>query len=294
MKKFANIVVGVDFSESCDRAFEEANRIANWDGANLFAIHVLDETIADHLGEGGDSARSRLTSEADMELAEHVKQLLGDRGKATPEFIIGSPFRELARCVDEHDGDLLVLGSGHDPSHVGAVASKCIRRIGCDVLLVRERQREAFRHIVVCVDFSSNSKKALDEAIRIAKQDGARLDLVHVHRPITDLLAERSYFTAIVPDLSRDVDEVALEGIHRDLDQLAAAARAEGIETRCVVERCVDFRKAIIDYLRASGADLVVMGTQGRSKLKSMILGTTAERVLNHAPCSVLAIKPRD
>jgi nucleotide-binding universal stress UspA family protein len=58
-----------------------------------------------------------------------------------------------------------------------------------------------------------------------------------------------------------------------------------------VIER-VNIREAVLDHIKESHADLVVLGTRGKSGLRELLMGTTAERIVADAPCSVFAVKP--
>ena len=58
-----------------------------------------------------------------------------------------------------------------------------------------------------------------------------------------------------------------------------------------VMER-VNIREAIVDHVNERKADLVVLGTRGKTGLRELLIGTTAEKVVSNAPCSILAVKP--
>ena len=67
-----------------------------------------------------------------------------------------------------------------------------------------------------------------------------------------------------------------------------------GLEWTAVVEERPSVRETIYDYVQSGKLDLVVLGTRGKSDLRALIMGTTAEKIVTHAPCSVLAVKPDD
>jgi nucleotide-binding universal stress UspA family protein len=59
-----------------------------------------------------------------------------------------------------------------------------------------------------------------------------------------------------------------------------------------IVKERVNIREAILDHVNEVHADLVVLGTRGKSGLRELLIGTTAEKIIQHAPCSILAVKP--
>jgi nucleotide-binding universal stress UspA family protein len=67
---------------------------------------------------------------------------------------------------------------------------------------------------------------------------------------------------------------------------------AKGINWHAEVEERPNIREAIYDHVHAHKVDLVVLGTRGKSDLRALVMGTTAERIVTHVPCSVLAVKP--
>jgi universal stress protein E len=65
-----------------------------------------------------------------------------------------------------------------------------------------------------------------------------------------------------------------------------------GVEARCHLVEVPDQATGIVEFQQQSGADLVVLGTRGRTSLRALLLGATAEYVLRESKCSLLAIKP--
>ena len=140
------------------------------------------------------------------------------------------------------------------------------------------------RQILVPVDFSDHSARALDLAVSLAQAFGARLHLLHCY-PIQ--LGGISPYGLVVPEsLDRDVREAAT----RRLAEWREKASAAGVEVESEVTPIFP-SEAIAAQAESTGADLIVMGTRGLSGLRHVLLGSVAERTLRTAPCPVLTVK---
>lgn len=305
MQKATNILVGTDFSESSTAALAEAQRIAHRAGAKLTVIHVIDEELVEILKQKLNMPEPELIEMASKRLAEHLQEALDGPDAVASEILIGCPFVEIVRAVKSHAIDLLVLGSGGseaDGVHAGVLARRCVRKVPAQVLLVRQEQRRPFARIVACVDFSDNSIEAIDLAAQLADQDGASLHLLHVCRPVVPSVhgdrgtfAGTKFFDISLPPYP----EMNYAQQQRDkLEQLAHEQLGEKYPNLEVESHVfTDAHRpshGIVEFLKDSKTELVVLGTRGRTGVRSLLLGTTAERIVDHSPCSVLTIKPKD
>ncbi|GIX47207.1 MAG: hypothetical protein KatS3mg131_1418 [Candidatus Tectimicrobiota bacterium] len=134
-------------------------------------------------------------------------------------------------------------------------------------------------HYLVATDFSSHADEALTTALALAQRLGARLTLLHViARPP---LGEASWLSYLA-----EVEAEAREALERRL----ARVREAGLEGEAVVVHGIPWQE-IVAQAQARKADLVVVGTHGRSGLLHALLGSVAEKVVRHAPCPVLVVR---
>jgi universal stress protein A len=139
---------------------------------------------------------------------------------------------------------------------------------------------------IVCpTDFSERAAPAEREAVRLAKALGAELVLAHVGTDAT-LWREGLY----TPEV-RAVVEGQRKWAADALAARAAALAAEGVTARAVVKVGLAW-KEIVRLAAEEHADMIVMGTQGRTGLERLLLGSVAERVIRRAPCPVLTVRP--
>lgn len=297
-----NIVVGVDFSEQSRRALEEAIRIARWSRAVIHIVHVIDaptaEDIADAAGVVGindvaDCAHPHVVDFAKTvaELNLLTRETGTGRVPAEVQVRIGHPYSELASCARETGAELLVLGAsgaGEAPAGLGTLATKCVRKAAPIVLLVRGTQRGPFRRIVAAVDHSTLSPRVVKHALRMACQDHARLDVLHVYRPPWE---QARYWPR--SDAPGDLRKRCVASLEAKMAGLVAPFEPEAryLHAETHTLRAGDCKRGIIEFVRGVHADLVVLGARGRTQDEAFSIGTTAESVVRDAPCSVLVIK---
>lgn len=160
-----------------------------------------------------------------------------------------------------------------------------------DDLLLEESLKLAARppfrmkKILVPVDFSACSQKALQFALPFAEEFGAQIILLHVVEPV--FVPESMMMTAPeLPELGATLVTTAREKLARLGEQAVPA----GIKVHTIVRVGRPYQE-IIDAARTEDADLIVIATHGYTGLKHVFLGSTAERVVRHSPCPVLTVR---
>ncbi len=293
MKKLENIVVGVDFSAGSENALREAVRIAQWKDANLIALNILDREALEQAGNWIEMDARKVEEESRARLEAHITKVTGDAYPILAETLIGHPFQEILRTVEQHKADVLILGArgAHKAQgQTGSIAAKCVRKAPVDVMLVRTRQCQPFHRVVACVDFSDTSREAAEQAVHIARQDGATIAFLHVLKPLKAAMED---LTAFYPNIPPEPRAEFLELTRNRLKSFIApfASMLEGIpHSTDVIERA-SVHRGIVEYLADAPTDLVVLGRRGHTLLDILLLGSTAEKVIHGAPCSVLTIR---
>lgn len=140
-----------------------------------------------------------------------------------------------------------------------------------------------WRKILVATDFSEGSERALRVAVRLAGKAGAELVIAHAWGIGTGFGGELPAPSGLVEELKEDAD--------RGLDAALRDAHALGVPqaTASLLDGAAP--AAILRMLEDSGFDLVVVGTHGRTGLSRVLLGSVAENIVRHAPCSVLVVR---
>jgi nucleotide-binding universal stress UspA family protein len=155
-------------------------------------------------------------------------------------------------------------------------------------LAVPLQQREGMRlRTILCpTDFSPGSLQAMRTAARLAKETGAELRLVHAWYVPRMTLGNELALTAQVVD-----------GLCEEADRCLASARAQAIElgvpsVETEMLTGEPWHEIVHAIEKDPTIDLVVIGTHGRTGISRFLLGSVAEKVIRHAPCSVLAVRP--
>ena len=142
--------------------------------------------------------------------------------------------------------------------------------------------------ILFPTDFSDNSYAALDYATKLAEFYKAELCLLHVvNSPIQHDSFLLSSFQI------DDIERKATSAKRQALLNLIKTRIGEQVPVKVMLRRGVPLGE-IINAARKCEADLIVMGTHGRTGLPQMLIGSVAKKVVRYAPCPVLTVKERD
>ncbi len=291
-----SILVGTDFTPCSAVAIEQAIRIAKWSNAAVHVVHVIDTTVVIQIEEALSglqrNIRDSLATDAQRAWGDFAKGIIS-AGGLTLEVSINNRTAGILSKIQEDKADLVVMGAfgTRKPDvGIGTVATSCVRKSPADVLLVRDTQRGPFKKVVVAFDFSPTSMRALARAAWIAKSDGASLHVLHVFKaPWREL-----HYRGPTPLVQPHEQQQYRDSLARRLSQhaLEVTSNVPGISVQTACIDAEGHRSGIVEYAKSIGADLLVLGTRGRSNLRDMLLGSTAEKALETSTCSVLAVKP--
>lgn len=137
--------------------------------------------------------------------------------------------------------------------------------------------------ILVPVDGSENSFRALEQALFVAKSTSAAVTSIHViEKPPTVYVESQKILDELLANYRKDATRI--------LDKCQEAARQQGIEIDTVIAEG-DAASNITGYAQREGFDLIVIGSRGLGRLKEAILGSTSRKVLHQAKCTIMITK---
>jgi nucleotide-binding universal stress UspA family protein len=144
-----------------------------------------------------------------------------------------------------------------------------------------------FRSIVVGTDGSATASEAVRQAVELAKDVGARIELVSAYEPVSPQRL-RQELKQVPEDLQWMIN--LREDVDTTLEEAAEIARNAGVTVETYA-RQGDPADAILDVAEETDADLIVVGNKGMTGAKRFLLGSVPNKVSHHAPCSVLIIR---
>jgi len=281
------IVVGVDESGCAADALHWAVRECRLRGGTLTAVlawtylgqhHVAGDDAFRPDYDGADAARAL------DELV--VKFAPDDAASIARQVVCDLPARALLEA--SAGADLLVVGArglgGFRGLLLGSVSQQCAEHSAVPVAVVRTPPGAALpEHVVVGVDGSANSQRALAWALAEARVRDAPLTVVHAWHPV---LSPTLGMVSPVDDT--DVLRATAEELVRDQVRQAAGDTDDVmIDVRLTPDRPAD---ALLHL--AKTATVVVVGSRGRGGFASLLLGSVSHKLLHHAPCPVVVIPP--
>ena len=301
MNTLNSILVAIDFSTGSRAALEQAARIARLQGAKLNVLHVVDEAALSALARSHGSDYDLEVSKSTAGTSAAIQRWLENIPLPTCcqiHIVIGNPLHEILEQIRKLEADLLVAGiagAGNTPTGAGSVSRKLARKAPCRVLLVRADHSHPFRRVVAGIDFSEISREVVAAARRIAIKDGAAIDFLHVWQdPWTALPYSAPFGEIGMPNMITTTPEQRdhfIKNLRTELHDFVSEA-AQGIQSSEVLHEAMNYGNGIAAHAEEVKADLIIVGHKGRTNLRYVLLGSTAERLLTKFPCSMLVVKP--
>jgi len=140
-----------------------------------------------------------------------------------------------------------------------------------------------FTKILVPVDGSDNSYKALEAALVLSEKLGSNISVVNVMEqvPITHIESEK-LLSELLEAYKKENQEI--------LSKCSDIAHQKGIIIKTVLLQG-NPAPVILDYIKKENLDLVIMGSRGMGKFKELILGSVSSKIMHHSPCAVMIIR---
>ena len=144
---------------------------------------------------------------------------------------------------------------------------------------------EIIKKILVPIDFSDYSKKALQYTVKMAEALNAELFLVYVIEPVV-YPADLSMGQVVIPQLEMDMNERA----KTELEELAKSEIGDSLKYNILIKTGKPFME-IIETASEIDADLIIIATHGHTGVEHLLFGSTAEKIVRKAPCPVLTLR---
>jgi nucleotide-binding universal stress UspA family protein len=281
------ILAATDFSTRSNRALRQAGLLASPVNAQLHVVHVVDDDQPDDLIRIEKKEAGRI-------LEEHTASMPELKGVDVRLMVVtGDPFAGILKTAEDVKTDLIVLGSHRKQIlldiFVGTTIERVVRKGSFPVLMVNHEAQRKYEKIVVPVDMSDPSAHAIHVALSKGLMTDKGATLVHAFTALaagkmslvgTDQASIDSY---IASERQRVTDELVAFLVSNDLgDRGRWKLRVEEGGAMEIISRAV----------AQLGADLLVMGTHGRSGLLKALIGSVTEEALRSLNVDILAVPP--
>jgi nucleotide-binding universal stress UspA family protein len=294
-KTRAKILVATDLSAAADEAIRQGNDWARRAGADLVVCHVVP---ANHRVNVLFPQRNEVDSVSAVDFERRVADLVAARvseitGRAEDDFDltidVGRPEAGVLRAATA-DIAMIVIGSrgetGIERILLGGVSERVVRHAPCSVLVARPAPGRG--RVLVATDLSDPSLPAITAGAAEARRRGAKLVVMYnldLWPPPIGSAGMALGAAGLIPDSIR-----AGEEREQAMQMLGEAVARENIEAECkITSGPPDAR--IVQTADEQNAELLVIGTHGRTGLSRLALGSVAERVVERANCSVLVVR---
>jgi len=282
-----HILAATDFSTRSNRALRQAGLLAQPGRAQLHIVHVVDDDQPEELVRLEKREAERVLNEQ----AGSMPELSGVQAQLM--VVTGDPFDGILKTAAEVNADLIVMGSHRKQLlldiFVGTTIERVIRKGSFPVLMVNHEAQRKYDKVVAAVDMSDASANAVRVALSTGLISDKGATLLHAFVAVaqgklsvadTDQLSIDSY---IASERQRALDEVAAFLVANDLRRIRWTLRVEEGGPGEVISRAV----------AQMHPDLLIMGTEGRSALRKMLIASVTDEALRSLNVDILAVPPK-
>lgn len=318
------IMCAIDFSDFTHSILTYGKALASEYESKLYLCHIVQGAlmVSNHMTPYLDYAG------IETERIQQSRNKLEKMTKAVGidcEILIssGHPADEINQIARENDVDMVIAathgGAGFKRFMIGSVTNRLMKILSCPLLVLHSTEKPLIseinggiklNRILVGCDFSSDSKLAFDYALSLAQEFQTQLYLAHVSKPVDETaLTQADYHKIQAGELTNwsrseymDLQKAVSDEAWQKKSTLLS--HIENQLLSMVPDDCRHFctpvtillegqpYKELINYAENKEVDMIVLGIRGHSLFEQFWVGSTTDRVISHASCPVLAVRP--
>lgn len=302
MSQFNSLLIALDFKETSTALLDEAIVLAKGMKTEVTLVHAVEYLpYYPYYPYNSEKVHDDLFAEITSKL-DKLKKKFTAEGITVNDHIIkeGKACKIICDSADEISACAIIIGVGDHyllEKLIGSTADKVVRMANQAVILLNhQRHTDGLKKILCAYDFSENAGRALNSAVDMAKLFKATLDIVHV-------VHEQHYYspitTAIDPTLTPVYDDcddyeaqmqLTEQTVSTKMKQTLAKLNIDGVNYKthiCRGEPIIELSKVIEEC----DSDLLVIGSSGHNAFVRFFLGSTTEKLIRKAPCSIMTLK---
>jgi len=283
MKLLNKILLATDFSKSSGNVTEMAIKLAETFDAKIIVLHVLPVEAE------MDSIKDLLNLAVKTKFNQ-IKEKIKASGLRKPDLLLkyGSVFDEIIRISDYKKVNIILMGSGKDTgdssNKLSTTTGKVIRKTEKPVWVVKESSKLEINRILCPIDFSEPSKRALDNAIHLARRFDAEVNVISVFEPIDVHTEELDFICYQNDELLKEYFE-KFKSYLKDFN-------FKNVGAKKTYKSGIPYANILITINKYK-PDLLIMGTTGKTGLSKILIGSVTEKVTREVPCSFITTKSK-
>jgi len=288
--RYKNVLACLNLSHVDPTVIRYAALLARTAGSERVSfVHVvspsnLPETFLQEYPQLAPQVDDLMQQRLDEEVGQHFPDV--DGTTYVNEILQGDKLKTLVGRIREDDVDLVILGRKREQSGRDSLEKLLTRKAPCSVLIVPEGAEPAITRLLCPVDFSPFAQRAMEKALLYCRNLGlTSLTAAHYY----DLPSGYSKLGLSAEEFARQLEPHLV----RQFDEFLARMDTSGVTIERILRRASDVPQAVQEDVAASGADLIVLGSRGRSASASVFLGTMAEKLIWTTQTPMLVVKEK-
>ncbi|MET0072524.1 MAG: universal stress protein [Candidatus Thiodiazotropha sp.] len=301
MKRFKNIVYFAEGIDEPDHALERAFLLAENNQARLTMLDVIQPIdIPGEVADRFDFDLMEMLKQQRLEQLEALAESCRSTDSLTyAKVLVGTPFIEVIKAVASHGYDLVIKSArccdGLSDRLFGSTDLHLLRKCPCPVWVDRPGAAAQYEQLLAAVDpmapaDDNCARLVMDLATSLGRRESAKVDVVHAWTMHGESLLRDGRFRLSQTEYDLLMNQTIRQ--HREPLQQLLQDYAMSVEDRNVHLINGEAPTVIHQISDRLHADLIVMGTVGRSGIPGLFIGNTAEEVLQNTRASILAVKP--
>jgi nucleotide-binding universal stress UspA family protein len=284
MNSYKKILVAIDGSKTSMNALKEFINFSKADNPDITIVSVIPPYDGDLNALWVDNIDSAIKKQCGAAISEALK--IAKEAGVTVRTVCeeGEIHERIVDLADTENYDLIVMGkkgmSLIEKAFLGSVAARVIGYSRQDVLVIPYRSKLSWDHLLIATDGSIYSEAAAMKAIKIAGQYHSNVKALSVVDVTVEFMIR-----------AQEVYKNRVEKAREITNSIKTRALSIGVGVEPIV-RDGEVYKTIIDVAKEYQTTMIVMGSLGKTGIKRLLMGSTAERVLGHSSFPVLIVKP--
>ena len=282
--KIRHAIVAIELGKTDETTFKYLRFLTNQiPFENASFLHVIPDfsLLASLYEKSEDSPFNKFHLKAQLaeDLSEKINNYLTKIIDATTYAILeGNPLEQLLNSSKTTKADLVVIGQDSEKKHHSILAKNLARKVKGNALVIPDTASLKLDRILVAIDFSDHSKKALETAVRINRRldNKATIIALHVYEmPNYDQFKINRSWT----DYNHIISQHKHDAFNKFMSDFNPEDRSF-IETQLVVKDLPGTARYILEAIDSTKTDLIIMGAKGHSKVELLLMGSVTERLL--------------